>query len=211
MKNLLKLFSSFFFLMIILPTAKGQSYEVQQLILNIEKLNQLKSILSQMYKGYTILNTGYTTIKGLSEGNFSLHKVFLDELLNVSPTVKKYRKAVEIINMQAEILKLYKKSFASFSVKKILSEPESNYIEIVYQDLFKRSLKNLDELLMIITANKLRMSDAERIEAIDRIYDDMREKRDFGRHFFNKSVILKFQRGRELHDIQVLQDLNKQN
>ena len=42
-----------------------------------------------------------------------------------------------------------------------------------------KSLDNLNELLMIITAGSLRMTDDERIAAIDRIYLDINDKLNF--------------------------------
>ncbi len=66
----------------------AQSEEAQQLLLNVEKLAQFKQILSDMKKGYQIISTGYSTIKNLSQGNFNLHKIYLDGLMMVSPTVK---------------------------------------------------------------------------------------------------------------------------
>ena len=66
----------------------AQSQEVQQLLLNVEKLAQFKKILQNMKQGYQVLHKGYTTIRNLSQGNFSLHKTFLDALFEVSPAVR---------------------------------------------------------------------------------------------------------------------------
>src|SRR5690606_13782078 len=67
--------------------AAAQTEEIAQLLLNVEKLAQFKQILTDMKKGYDILNGGYRTVKQLTEGNFSLHRVFLDGLMEVSPAV----------------------------------------------------------------------------------------------------------------------------
>ena len=56
----------------------AQSTEIQQLLLNVEKLAQLKKILSNMKKGYEIVSNGYNTIKDISKGNFNLHDAFLE-------------------------------------------------------------------------------------------------------------------------------------
>jgi hypothetical protein len=48
------------------------STELQQLLLNIEKLTQLKGILSDMKTGYQIYQQGYGSISQLSKGNFNL-------------------------------------------------------------------------------------------------------------------------------------------
>ncbi|HXB45258.1 MAG TPA: hypothetical protein VNV85_14430, partial [Puia sp.] len=53
-------------LLLVSANIKAQSYELERLILDIQKLAQLKNILSDLYKGYEILNTGYNTIKSIS-------------------------------------------------------------------------------------------------------------------------------------------------
>src|SRR6218665_2577336 len=87
---------------------KAQSFEVQQLLLNVEKLAQFKQILADLKKGYEIVSKGYTTIRDISQGNFKLHDLFLDALLQVSPTVRKYKKITDIIVMQIQLVKEYK-------------------------------------------------------------------------------------------------------
>jgi hypothetical protein len=83
----------------------AQSTETQQLLLNVEKLAQLKKILSNMKKGYEIVSSGYNTIKDIFKGNFNLHDAFLNALLQVSPTVRKYKRVADIIPCQSEIVK----------------------------------------------------------------------------------------------------------
>ncbi|WP_241237896.1 TerB family tellurite resistance protein [Pseudoflavitalea rhizosphaerae] len=171
-----------------------QAAELQQLILNLEKLNQLRAILDQMYKGYQIVSKGYNTIKDISQGNFSLHNTFLNGLLAISPTVKKYHRIAEIINIQLSIVKQYKNALNDFRKTATLNPQEIQYIEQVFSNLFDRSVENMDELVMVITANKLRMNDAERLEAIDRIYDQMSDKLQFLHSFNKKGYLLVRQR-----------------
>jgi hypothetical protein len=185
----------------------AQSEEVQQLLLNVEKLAQLKQILSDLKKGYTIVSTGYNTIKNISQGNFSLHKTFLNGLLEVSPTVKKYRKVEEIINFQISIVREYKSAYNRFSGDGNFSVKELGYLSNVYANLFNQSVKNLDALTTVVTANRLRMSDDERLKAIDDIFDDMQDKLVFLRHFNNNTKILAIQRARERKDAKSLKNI----
>ncbi len=178
----------------------AQANEIQQLLLNVEKLSQLKKILSDMKKGYQILNTGYNTIEDLSKGNFNLHKKFLDGLLQVSPEVRKYKKIADIANYQIVLVKEYKIAIARFKQDGNFSTEELAYLARVYDKLFGQSVNNLTDLTTIITANKLRMSDDERLEAIDNIYLDMQEKLLFLRHFNNNVTILAIQRVRDKND-----------
>lgn len=185
---------------LIIPNLSAQSDEVQQLLLNVEKLAQFKQILSDMKKGYQILSTGYSTIKDLSQGNFDLHKTFLDGLMMVSPTVKKYKRIADIINNQLMIVKEYKNAFTRFKQDGNFNPDEIDYLGKVYGNLFKQSLNDLDELTIIIADSKLRMSDDERLESIDRIFSNMQDKLLFLRHFNNNTTILAVQRAREKND-----------
>ncbi len=183
-----------------IPNLSAQSDEVQQLLLNVEKLAQFKQILSDMKKGYQILSTGYSTIKDFSQGNFNLHKTFLDGLMMVSPTVKKYKRIADIINNQMMIVKEYKNAFTRFKQDGNFNPGEIDYLGKVYGNLFKQSLNDLDELTIIITDSKLRMSDDERLESIDRIFSNMQDKLLFLRHFNNNTTILAVQRARDKND-----------
>ena len=186
----------------------AQSTEIQQLLLNVEKLAQLKKILSNMKKGYEIVSTGYNTIKDISKGNFNIHQVFLDGLLQVSPTVKKYKRIAEIITYQTQLVNEYKYAFRRFEASNLFNANEIKYMDNVYSNLFNKSLQNLEELTMVITAGKLRMSDDERINAIDRIYNDIADKLVFLRTFNKENNVLAIQRGREMVDTKVSKKLN---
>ncbi len=185
----------------------AQSDEAQQLLLNVEKLAQFKQILSDMKKGYQLISTGYSTVKNLSQGNFNLHKTFLDGLMKVSPAVTKYKKVADIINAQILIVKEYKNAFGRFRQDKNFNPGEIDYLGKVYTNLFKQSLNNLDELTIIITANKLRMSDDERLAAIDRIYNGIQDKLMFLLHFNNNTTILAVQRAREKNDVLTMEKI----
>jgi DNA repair ATPase RecN len=207
MKKLIILISLSFLGILTAFRASAQADEIAQLILNIEKLAQFKQILSDMKKGYEILSGGYNTIKNISEGNFSLHKAFLDGLMEVSPAVRNYRRVADITNYQIILVKEYRKAYERFRQDNNFNADELAYLGRVYDNLFKESLRNLDELLTVITAGKARMSDNERLQAIDRIYADMQDKLMFLRHFNNNTTILAVQRAKERNDAQTIRKI----
>lgn len=189
--------------------ANAQSAEIQQLILNIEKLSQFKKILSDMKKGYELLSGGYKTVKDLSEGNFSLHKTFLDALMQVSPVVKNYKRVGDIINFQMLLMKESKNGLNRFVKSGNFSEKEISYFEKVYGNLLSQSLRNLDELTIVVTADKLRMSDDERLQAVDDIYLQMQDKLLFLRNFNATSNVLALQRAKEAKDVYASKELQE--
>lgn len=186
---------------------QGQSYELQRLVLDIEKLAQLKSILTDLEKGYQILETGYSTIKDISEGNFNLHKAFLDGLLAVSPSVQKYYKITQIIEYQSRVVSEYKAALSRFRQDIHFNPDEIVYIGNVYNNLVDKSAKNLENLLNVLTADKLRMNDAQRLEAIDGIYGDTKNQFLFLRQFNNSTQMLAVNRSMEAGDAAKLKSL----
>ncbi|WP_168202441.1 TerB family tellurite resistance protein [Pedobacter sp. KBS0701] len=196
------------FQMLLLSSAGyGQSAEAQQLLLNVEKLSQLKNILADMKKGYLLISNGYKAVKDIAEGNFSLHEVFLDGMMLVSPEIKKYHKVADIITDQGRIVSEYKRAFKRFQASENFSESDIAYMAGVYKQLFELSMDNLDELLMVITASNLRMSDQERLAAIDRIFADTEEKLLFLRAFNGQATMLDLGRNKERADVKGLSDV----
>ena len=61
---------------------------------------------------------------------------------------------------------------------------------------------------MVITAGELRMSDDERIAAIDRIYADVEEQYMFLNEFNNSTALLSAQRDNEQREIDFMRKIH---
>ena len=181
--------------------SKAQTEEAEQLLLDVQKLSQLKQMLADLKKGYEIVYKGYSTIKNISEGNFNLHQVFLDGLLQVSPAVRSYKRVADVISLQLKIVAEYKSAFKQFKANGKFTPDEIDYMGKVYSNLFDQSVNNLETLTMIITSRTLRMSDDERLKQIDGLYEDMVDKLSFLRHFNNQTSVLALQRTKDENEI----------
>lgn len=190
-----------------LQLASAQSAEITQLVLDIEKLSQLKKILSDMKDGYTIVSKGYGTIKDLSKGNFNLHNAFLNGLLMVNPKLRNYRRVAAIIRDEELLVTEYKAAFGRLKSSGQLRPQELQYLGTIYSNLFDRSLQNIDALTMVLTDSKLRMSDDERLKMIDNLYDDMQNKLGFLRSFNQQADALVTQRAAAAKNVTDLQQL----
>lgn len=192
---------------VLLSGAEAQVQEAQQLILNIKKLDYLRDILDNMYKGYRILTRGYNTIRDISQGNYTLHEAFIDGLMAVNPTIRAYKRIPFIIQYQQLLIAEYKRYYNKFKSDPGFKPDELEYMAGVYNFLIDASLRNIDDLMMIITATKLRMSDDERMKGIDRIYYDMENKMAFLRYFNNSTQLLAMQRARQRQDVITMRKL----
>jgi regulatory protein YycH of two-component signal transduction system YycFG len=121
--------------------------------------------------------------------------------------VAKYRRIPDIIRYQSWLIREYRRAFDRFKNDPNISPDEIKYLESVYAYLVKQSLRNLEELTMIITAKQLRMSDDERIQSIDRIYFDIENKLSFLRHFNNSTQVLIAQRAKENSEVGAMKKL----
>lgn len=192
-----------------LVKGSAQSYEAKVLLLDVTKLTELKNILKDMKTGYQVLSKGYATVRDISEGSFKLHEVFLDGLWLVSPTVRHYWKIPEVIAMEVALVKTCHGTLAQFNRRGNLSAADIRYLREVYDGLIERSLRNVDDLTSLITDHAMRMSDAERLSGIDRIYEDLREKLSFLKDFNTRVTLLDLQKKEARDDARTLSQLNE--
>ena len=198
-------------LLLVLPLtglrAQSISDDTEQLLLDVQKLSQLKQILSEMYQAYTITRAGYEDIKGLSQGTFSLHQVFLSGLLAVNPSVASYWKVADIINKEAALVKAAQSVSSYLNATGQFNSSEMAMFLTRYNNLIQGSLNNVTELTMVVTAGTLRMNDAERLAAIDRIDGNVTNELGATYAWGNNAALQAMQRARAQADIGTIQGL----
>ncbi|OYD41823.1 hypothetical protein [Sphingobacterium cellulitidis] len=196
-------------LWLVLPGQRllGQSTEISQLILNVEKLAQMKKILSQMKQTYSVLNKGYGIIRDLSKGNFDLHRVFLHGLFEASPSVRRYHKVKLVIDLQLQVVSLTKRSIQRFRNSGLFSLEELQYLSLFQEKALEESLMILQELIVLVVDGQLKMNDGERLLAIDLLYRKMERSVESLRAMVNSTDILRYQRMRESRDIDRVEEL----
>lgn len=207
MKRSVKIILPCLFMMLGSYKSKAQSFEIQQLILDVEKLSQLKNIYSDLVKGYEILSEGYNAVKDISQGNFDLHNMFLDALMKASPVVQKYQKVADIIDCELKIISEYGPAYGRFKQDDNFSPDEIIYIAKVYNNLVDESIKGLSDLTTVITDNTLRASDDERLNVIDQLDTEMQNRLSFLRYFNNNTTVLALQRAREKNDVNTIKNI----
>jgi hypothetical protein len=186
---------------------RSQSFELQQLILDIQKLSELKGIYKDVVKGYKILSEGYNAVSDISQGNFDLHQLFLNDLLKASPVVQKYQKVADIIDCELKIVSEYRNAYNRFKQDNNFSLDEIIYIGKVYNNLINESIKGLSDLTTAITDNTIRASDDERLNVIDKLDAEMQNRLSFLRYFNNNTSVLSRQRSREQNDINTTKNI----
>jgi len=167
----------------------------------LQQIAALKVYIDYAQKGYSIASKGLTTIRDIKNGDYNLHRDFLGSLKLVNNKIKRYGKVADIIAFQLRIVKESKQGLRKIRETGQLTGDEIDYCTRVFDLLMGECLKNIDELLQVITSGELEMKDDERIKRIDKLYIDMQNKYGFCAHFSNEMAILVYQRMGEQSEI----------
>ena len=189
-------------------TAEWTQQDETQIKYLVEQISAFQTYLGYVKKGYDIAHKGLTTVQNIKNGEWNLHKDFFGSLKNVNPSIMGYAKVADIIAMQINIVKRTKALINQCGKDGQFTNQEIGYLEKVCDNLLTECLKNIDELMMIITSGELEMKDDERIKRIEKIYVDMQDKQTFLVSFGNKAILLSKQRQHEQNEIFLSEKLN---
>jgi hypothetical protein len=174
----------------------------------LEQIAALQVYLGYVKQGYTIANKGLTTIRNIKNGDFGLHHYFFESLKSVNPRVKSYAKVADIIAYQLRIMKETKQTLQIIKELRQFTHAEIEHCSMVFNNLLTDCLKNIEELILLITADQFEMKDDERIKRIDVLYADMQNKYAFSASFSEEMGLLSVQRMREQHEVNLSKKLN---
>ena len=174
----------------------------------LEQIAALQTYIGYAEKGYSIVSGGLKTIKNIKHGDFNLHNNFFSSLATVNPAIKKYTKVVAIIAMQISIAKQITNTIKSCKKSNMLMSSEIKYLSVVFNNLLGECAKNLDELFAVITNNEMHLKDDERIQRIDKLYEDMKDKQMFTTSFSHSAKGLSIQRMNDRNNIIISKKLH---
>ncbi|WTM36558.1 Conjugal transfer protein TraI [Chitinophaga sp. 180180018-3] len=132
---------------------------------------------------------------------------YYDELQKVRNTIAYYRRVKAIIQRQIDLVDEYKRAYALFKRDKNFTPQEIEQMGFIYQGIFDESMKNIDELLLVVNALSTRMSDAKRLELISAAGE--RVDRNFSHllEFNRNNALLSMQRAKDQTEVMGLKAL----
>jgi hypothetical protein len=148
-----------------------------------------------------------TEISDWVEKQKTLYAKYFDELWRVKAALAYYYKVKGIIGKQAQLVDEYKAAWALFKQDKNFTTDEVNYMQQVYSGIMEESIKNLDQLFLVINAFATQMSDAKRLEIVNEV--DMRLDENIGdlREFNSQNKMISLQRASEKGEIETVKRL----
>lgn len=138
------------------------------------------------------------------EKNREQYAKYFDELSKIKAAISGYKKVREIMENQVRVVEEYKRAFRLFQRDPHFSPGEIAYMTKVYSGIVDESLKNLDQLFLVVNAVGMKMTDGKRLEIISRAASGIDETLNDLRMFNNQNVRLSLQRSKDAQEVQVV-------
>lgn len=136
-----------------------------------------------------------------------LYSKYYQELWEVKSAITYYKRLKELTARQIDIVDEYRRAWGLFAKDKHFSLDELVAMEKVYGGMLERSVKNLDQILVVVSSFKTQMSDAARLELISTAAGEMDGIWSDLKRFNRENSLLSIQRAQSLEEAARLKEL----
>jgi hypothetical protein len=133
----------------------------------LTQIAELKIYAGLLQKGYTVVSDGLKMVSDIKNGEFNLHNAFFTSLTQINPAILQYSHVAEIVILQTSIYKRCKTVLQQTRSTSLFKRSELELFDKTFAGLIDEVTVTVDELIRITTANKLEMTDDQRIKRID--------------------------------------------
>ncbi|WP_354335142.1 conjugal transfer protein TraI [Pedobacter sp. CG_S7] len=148
-----------------------------------------------------------TEIADWTQKQKDLYKSYYEELWKVKSAIVYYKRIKDLTQKQVSIVDEYKWAWGLFQKDKHFSGDELDYMQKVYSGILDASIKNLDQILLVVNSFKTQMSDAQRLEIINLAADQMDTNYSDLKTFNTQNSLLSIQRAKSLDEVVLLKEL----
>lgn len=125
-----------------------------------------------------------------------LYKDYYEELMKVKSVITYYQRVKDITRKQTLLVKEYERAWNLFKKDRHFTVDELEYMERVYNGILEDSLKNMDQIFLILDSFTTQMNDLKRLEIINRAADQIDANYDDLTLFNNQNIVLSLQRAK---------------
>jgi hypothetical protein len=148
-----------------------------------------------------------TEIADWSEKQKDLYAEYYSSLWKVKSVIAYYKRVQEITSTQVAILDEYRWAWALFEKDKHFSARELLTMQKVYSGILDESIKNLDELLMVVSSLKTQMEDSARLEIIAAVSERMQSNYADLKRYNTENASLSLKRASSLEDAAKIKEI----
>lgn len=137
----------------------------------------------------------------------TLYKDYFDELQKVKSIIVYYNRIKEITEKQIQLVHEYRHAYDLFKQDKHFTAEEISYMGKVYSGILDESVKNIDQIFLVINSFSTQMSDAKRLEIINAAADQIDNNYNDLKAFNQQGMLLSLQRAKDQNDVEVIKKL----
>ena len=137
----------------------------------------------------------------------TLYQDYFNELWEVKSLLTYYHKVRDITQRQLLLVQEYKRAWNGVRQDKHFTAEEILYIGNVYTGIIEESLKNLEQVALVINSFATQMTDAKRMELIDTAAAGLEKNYQDLKAFNTQNVTLSLQRANGAADIAAVRAL----
>ncbi|MFI2744100.1 hypothetical protein ACG2LH_15295 [Zhouia sp. PK063] len=172
----------------------------------LQQIAALETYIQYAQQGYRIAQRGLSTISSIKNGTFLLDQNYNQRWKNINPKVRNYGKLQQLLFWSDIILKNGKTTLHHITQLQAFPSEQLHYINTVFTRITKECRNTLEMLDPILTPDVLSLSDAERLQEIDKYYLQMKRHYTFFQYFQQACIRLAAGRISSTHDLQSLHD-----
>jgi len=125
-----------------------------------------------------------------------LYQGYYEELTKVKSIITYYQRIKDITKKQTKLVEEYERAWNLFKQDSHFKQSEIQYMERVYSGILEESVKNIDQIFLILDSFSTQMSDLKRVEIINKAADQIDTNYDDLTLFNQQNVMLSLQRAK---------------
>lgn len=130
-----------------------------------------------------------------------LYKDYYEELAKVKSIITYYQRIREITKKQTQLVQEYERAWNLLKRDTHFKDSEIQYMERVYTGILEESVKNIDQIFLILDSFATQMSDLKRLEIINKAADQIDGNYDDLTIFNQQNILLSLQRAKTEADV----------
>ncbi|MEO7978877.1 conjugal transfer protein TraI [Flavobacterium sp.] len=130
-----------------------------------------------------------------------LYRNYYEELAKVKSIITYYQRIKDISEKQVRLVNEYERAWNLFQKDAHFNSSELDYMQSVYSGILNESLKNIDQIFLVLDSFTTQMSDAKRLEIINAAADQIDANYDDLTLFNRQNILLSLQRAKTEHDV----------
>lgn len=179
---------------------------IQAIDLRIQRLQNKTIWLQNAQKKIenTLSKLKLNEISDWTQKQRDLYRDYYEELTKVKSIITYYQLIRDVTQKQVRLVNEYERAWKLFQQDSHFNEAELNYMQKVYSGILDESVKNIDQIFLILDSFTTQMSDAKRLEIINEAANQIDINYNDLTLFNRQNVLLSLQRAKKQHEVETV-------